>query len=230
MIDADQGTDDSANTAPLGTAGDLAQCYERLFDAREEDVSAAEETTSTQTEASRAEESAAPPPLRRIIEAMLFVGGAPLTAQRAAEAVRGLNVEQFRDILDGLNRDYRQQGRPYRIQVRERGCELVLQPRFRGVLDRLYGSTREARLSPAALDVLALVAYRQPIAKQEVEALRGGESSAALRQLVRLGLIAVRRGDAEQREVAYSTTSRFLTLFQLRSLDDLPRTQDLQKL
>ncbi len=153
-----------------------------------------------------------------------------MTAQRAAEAVRGLTAEQFRDILDGLNRDYRQQGRPYRIQVREQGCQLVLQPRFRGVLDRLYGTTREARLSPAALDVLALVAYRQPIGKQEVESLRGADSAATLRQLVRLGLIVVRRGEAGQRDVTYSTTPRFLTLFQLRSLDDLPRTQDLQKL
>ncbi len=187
------------------------------------------EKTPTAREASSEEESA-PPPLRRIVEAMLFIGGAPLTAERAAEAVRGLTTEQLREIIDGLNRDYRQQGRPYRIQVREQSYELVLQPRFRGVLDRLYGSTREARLSPAALDVLALVAYRQPITKQEVEALRGGESSSALRQLVRLGLIAVQRGEADQREVTYRTTSRFLSMFQLRSLDDLPRTQDLQKL
>jgi segregation and condensation protein B len=78
--------------------------------------------------------------------------------------------------------------------------------------------------------VLALVAYRQPITKQEIEALRGGESTSALRQLVRLGLIAVQRGEADQREVVYRTTTRFLSLFQLRSLDDLPRTQDLQKL
>jgi segregation and condensation protein B len=174
--------------------------------------------------------SGAPPPLRRIVEAMLFVGGTPLTAERAAEAVRGLTSEQFREIIDGLNRDYRQQGRPYRIQVRERGHELALLPRFRGVLDRLYGQAREARLSLAALDVLALVAYRQPITKQEIEALRGGESTSALRQLVRLGLIAVQRGEADQREVVYRTTTRFLALFQLRSLDDLPRTQDLQKL
>jgi segregation and condensation protein B len=173
---------------------------------------------------------AAPPPLRRIVEAMLFLGGAPLTAARATEAVRGLTAEQFRDILDELNREYRQQGRPYRIQLRAQGCELVLQPRFRGVLDRLYGSTREARLSPAALDVLALVAYRQPITKQEVESLRGADSGATLRQLVRLGLVALQRGEADQHEVTYSTTSRFLTLFQLRSLDDLPRTQDLQRL
>lgn len=175
-------------------------------------------------------EESAPPPLRRIIEALLFVGGAPLTATRAAESVRGLTAEQFREIVDGLNRDYRRQGRPYRIQPRGDGWELVLQGRYRHVLDRLYGSTREARLSPAAQDVLALVAYRQPITRQEVDALRGVESGSVLRQLVRLGLIAVQRGEADQREVAYGTTSRFLTLFQLRSLDDLPRTQDLQRL
>jgi segregation and condensation protein B len=191
--------------------------YGRLLDRQEQNMAAEPEESS-------------PPPLRRIVEAMLFIGGAPLTFERAAEALRGLTAEQFRAFLEELNRDYRQQGRPYRIQARERGYELVLQPRFRSVLDRLYGSTREARLSPAALDVLALVAYRQPITRQEVEALRGAESGSALRQLVRLGLIVVQRGDAEQREVAYSTTSRFLTLFQLRSLDDLPRTLDLQKL
>lgn len=192
--------------------------YERLLQQQEVSMAAAPE------------ESSAPPPLRRIVEAMLFIGGAPLTLERAAEALRGLTAEQFRELLDDLNRDYRHQGRPYRIQARERGYELVLQPRFRGVMDRLYGSTREARLSHSALDVLALVAYRQPITRQEVEALRGAESSSALRQLVRLGLIAVQRGDAAQREVAYSTTSRFLALFQLRSLEDLPRTQDLQRL
>ncbi len=210
-------------------ARDLARSYERLLDPHEGEVSAVgAERTPERTEAPAEESSALP--LRRIVEAMLFVGGAPLTAARAAEAVRGLTAEQFRDILDGLNRDYRQQGRPYRIQMGEHGGELVLQPRFRGVLDRLYGSTRQARLSPAALDVLALVAYRQPITRQEVEGLRGAESSGPLRQLVRLGLIAVRRGEADQREVAYSTTPRFLSLFQMRSLDDLPRTQDLHKL
>jgi segregation and condensation protein B len=217
-----------ANEEKFGTADDLAHCYERVMDQREGNMSATDSETRTETRTS--DESAAPPPLRRIVEALLFVGGAPLTAVRAAESVRGLTAEQFREALDTLNREYRQQGRPYRIQMREQGCELVIQPRFRGVLDRLYGSTREARLSPAALDVMALVAYRQPIARQEVEALRGADSAGALRQLVRLGLIAVQRGEADQREVTYSTTSRFLTLFQLRSLDDLPRTQDLQRL
>jgi segregation and condensation protein B len=174
--------------------------------------------------------AAAPPPIERIVEALLFVGGPPLTAVRAGEAVRGLTAEQLRQIIEGLNRSYREQGRPYRIVPHDQGYVFVLLPRYRGVLDRLYGSVREARLSPAALDVLALVAYRQPVTRQEVESLRGSDSGGPLRHLVRLGLVAVQRGESGQREVVYSTTSRFLELFGLASLDDLPRTLDLQKL
>jgi segregation and condensation protein B len=172
-----------------------------------------------------------PPPPVRIIEALLFTGGAPLTAAQACDIIRGLTAEQFLEALDVLNQDYRRQGRPYVIQPQGQGYVLTLRPRYRKVVDRLYGGTREARLSPAALDVLALVAYRQPATKQEVDSLRGAESGALLRQLVRRGLIAVvQRADAAQREVAYGTTGRFLELFGLSSLEDLPRTQDLQQL
>ncbi len=98
-------------------------------------------------------------------------------------------------------------------------------------LDKLYGATREARLSPAAIDVLALVAYRQPATKPEIDSLRGADSGALLRQLVRRGLIAVvHRGEAGHREVSYGTTARFLEMFGLSSVEDLPQTQDLQRL
>ena len=173
----------------------------------------------------------APPPLPRLVEALLFVGGAPLTAERACDTIRGLTPEQFHDVVQTLDRDYRKQGRPYAIQTRDQGYVLALRSRFKPVVERLYGTNREARLSPAAIDVLSLVAYRQPATKQEVDSLRGAESGALLRQLVRRGLLAiVRRGEANQKEVAYSTTARFLELFHLRSLDDLPQTQDLQRL
>jgi segregation and condensation protein B len=172
-----------------------------------------------------------PPPALRIVEALLFVGGAPLTAEQAAQSIRGLTAAQFTEIIDLLNRDYRRQGRPYAIQAQGVGFVLTLRPRFRPVLDRLYGTTREARLSPAAVDVLALVAYRQPATKQEIDSLRGADSGALLRQLVRRGLVAVvQRGESGQREVSYGTTARFLQLFGLSSPDDLPQTQDLQRL
>jgi segregation and condensation protein B len=170
-----------------------------------------------------------PPPLERIIEALLFVGGPPLTVDRAREVIRQLTPEQFTDAIARLNNDYRHQGRPYRIGLREHGYELALRPAFRAVAQRLAGSARETRLSQAATDTLALVAYRQPVTRQEVDSLRGADSISLLRQLVRLGLISVQRGDG-QSESCYGTTGRFLKEYGLRSLDDLPRTQDLQRL
>jgi segregation and condensation protein B len=171
-----------------------------------------------------------PPSLARILEAMLFVGGAPLTAVRACEAVRGLTPEEFQQAVDALGRAYRSQGRPYTIQLQGGGYVLQLRPRFAFVREKLHGSVREARLSQAAVDVLALVAYRQPATRQEIDSLRGADSGGVLRQLVRHGLVALQRGEDDGREVRYVTTQRFLDLFRLRSLDDLPQTQDLQRI
>lgn len=170
-----------------------------------------------------------PPPPLHIVEALLFVGGVPLSFQRAREVIRGLGAEQFTDTIDALNQAYRRQNRPYVIAARPDGYALSLRPAYRAVAEKLHGGAREARLSTAAIDVLALVAYRQPATKAEIDALRGAESGPLLRQLVRRGLIQVAyRADAEMRQVSYGTTPRFLELFGLTSLEDLPRTQDLQ--
>lgn len=168
--------------------------------------------------------AAAPPAPEQIIEAMLFVGGPPLTAEAACAAVRGLTPERFRAAIDALNHRYRRQRRPYAVFPRDDGFQLALLPAYRGLRERLYGGPREVRLSQPALDVLSLIAYRQPIGKSEIDALRGADSGAALRQLLRLGLIAVRqRAESDSREVRYGTTHRFLTVFGLTSLDELPR-------
>lgn len=175
-------------------------------------------------------ESADPPPLHRIIEAILFIGGAPLEAARACEAVKGLSPEQFVQQIAHLNLEYHRQGRPYRIQMRDQGYELAIRPGFQAIRERFQGAQKEARLSPPALDTLALVAYRQPVTRREIDGVRGADSLAQLRLLVRLGLVSVQRGDGSQPDMTYSTTGRFLKLFGLKNLDDLPRSEDLQKI
>jgi segregation and condensation protein B len=171
-----------------------------------------------------------PPPLMRIIEALLFASDQPLNAASAAVAVRGLTSEQFRAAIDDLNRMYRRQDRPYAIQSRSEGHTLALKAAFTGMRGRLTGSPREARLTVPMLDVLAVVAYKQPVTRNEIDALRGADSAATLRQLVRLSLVAVQDAVPGTTEPAYNTTPRFLELFGLRSLDDLPQTADLQKI
>jgi segregation and condensation protein B len=212
--------------------GDLGRSYGALLDQQPWEVDGLANPGEAIPEAAPADAPATPPAPLRIIEALLFVGGPPLTAVRAAEIIRGgLTPGQFQENIDTLNRDYRRQGRPYMIVGQAQGFVLTLRPRHRGVIDKLYGGVREARLSTVALDVLSLVAYRQPATKQEIDSLRGAESGSLLRQLVRRGLVmVVHRGEAGNREISYGTTPRFLELFGLRCLEDLPRTQDLQQI
>jgi segregation and condensation protein B len=171
-----------------------------------------------------------PPLPLRIVEALLFAGGQPLTAERVGAVVRGLTPEMFRDLIDELNRTYRRQERPYTVQATEPGYVLTLRPRFRVLAERLRGAPREARLSKAAREVLALIAYQQPVRRAALDGQRGADSGAAVRQLVRLGLVAVVPAADGGTESAYGTTARFLELFGLRSLDDLPQTDDWQQL
>jgi len=216
------------DATPGETSEDLGRTYAAMLGEQAWQVDMPEEVAPPAGAEGAAD--AVPPSPVRIIEALLFVGGS-LGIDKARAIIRGLTAEQFTEAIDALNRAYRQQQRPYYIQAQEQGYVLTLRPRFRAVAEKLYGGVREARLSTAAVDVLALIAYRQPATKAEIDALRGAESGALIRQLVRRGLVqVVYRAEANQKEVSYGTTPRFLELFGLSHLDDLPRTQDLQQM
>jgi segregation and condensation protein B len=175
-------------------------------------------------------EPTVPPSPLQIVEALLFVGGAPLTAGVAADAIRGLSSEQFRECIDVLNCVYRTQNRPYSVVHGSTGYVLRVNRRYASIRERLFGGPREARLNQPALDVLSLVAYRQPVAKAEIDAARGADSGPVLRQLVRLGLLAATETDeGDSKDVRYGTTARFLEVFRLRGLDDLPELGEPQR-
>jgi len=167
-----------------------------------------------------------------ILEAMLFVGNRrnePLSGARAAESMRDVEAEDVAPLVEGLNRRYSLNGCPYMIANDGTGYRLVLRKAFHGMRNRFYGQAREARLSQAAIDVLAVVAYQQPISAEEVAKLRGRPSNNILRQLVRRGLLRIERTDSKKRTVNYFTTDRFLELFGMDSLEDLPRSEDLDR-
>ncbi len=234
-------TDEPADPLALGKAAAAQLAGEWHVDVEEPAAGSGQWAENSQEgEKSEAKHSAPPPPLlptahcplpteappspEQLVEAMLFVGGHPLAPAVACAAVRGLTPERFRVAVDALNRRYRDQWRPYTIEARDEGFVLVVRPAYRNLRERLFGGPRETRLNQTAVDVLSVVAYRQPVGKAEVDAIRGTDSGATLRQLVRLGLIAVQhRADATAREVRYGTTPRFLDVFGLGSLDELPR-------
>jgi len=175
------------------------------------------------------EEDACPISPRSILEAMLFVGNRenrPLTPARAAELMRAGAPDEIPPLVDELNRRYASEGAPYRIVGQSDGYRLSLCDEFHWLRDRFYGRIREARLSQAAIDVLALVAYQQPVTGEQVHHLRGKPSNHILALLVRRGLLKVERPDPKRRTPHYRTTDRFLRLFNLHALDELPRSED----
>ena len=176
-----------------------------------------------------AEDDPCPISPRSIFEAMLFVGNRdnrPLTPARAAELMRDVEQDEIPALVDALNQCYATRGAACRIVGEGDGYRLTLCDEFRSLRNRFFGRIREARLSQAAIDVLALVAYQQPIAGEKIGRLRGKPSRHVLAHLVRRGLLRVERPDPKRRTTHYRTTDRFLKLFHLRSLDDLPRSED----
>lgn len=165
---------------------------------------------------------------RHVIEAALFVGGAPLTTKKLASLFKGSYENAYiEQQIDDLNRHYLAQNRPYQIQLVEGGHRLTLRPEFEKIRHRVFGfGPKEVRLSQDALEVLALVAYQQPIHRNKVEECGKKNVSNVLNQLVRRELIAVTRGK-NAKDLTYHTTPRFLSLFGIGSLDELPRPDDL---
>jgi segregation and condensation protein B len=166
---------------------------------------------------------------RQIIEAALFVGGGPLTARKLCSLLRGDFEPAFIEgVVDDLNQQYAAQNRPYEIRLGEGGYQLLLRPEFAPLAHRVYGlGPKEVKLSQDALELLALVAYRQPISEAEIEELGKEKPGSTLRQLLRRELIALERGDKGRKDVTYRTTPRFLQLFGLSDLDELPQADEL---
>ncbi|NLS92158.1 MAG: SMC-Scp complex subunit ScpB [Planctomycetaceae bacterium] len=162
-----------------------------------------------------------------VVETLLFVGSVdnrPLGVAKAAELMRGVTPSDVDEAVAQLNVRYRSNGCPYEIVEEREGYRMSLRPAFFPVRNKFYSKVREARLSQAAIDALAIVAYRQPLTSEQVSQLRGTPSGHLLTQLVRRQLLEVERG-AEGRQLVYRTSQRFLELFGLESLEDLPDSE-----
>jgi len=189
----------------------------------------AENAAAQAPAADRAEEDACPVSPLTILEAMLFVGdrvGQPLSAARAAELMRGVEPDEIPDLVEQLNRRYAGNGCPYHVVSDSGGYLMALRPEFYPLREQFYGKIREARLSQAAIDVLAIVAYKQPLTADRVSRLRGRPCGHVLAQLVHRGLLRIDRAASPRRVAHYQTTDRFLALFGLESLGDLPRSAE----
>jgi segregation and condensation protein B len=169
---------------------------------------------------------------RSILEAILFVGhptNEPLTSERVAALMRGVRPEEIDDMVGELNAEYAACGAPYAIRSIHSGYQFALRHEYAPLRDAFYGRVREARLSQSAIDVLAIVAYQQPVGPDEIDRLRSKPSGAILSQLVRRDLLSLERQADRKAKPLFRTTERFLDLFDLDDLSDLPRSQELDR-
>lgn len=165
---------------------------------------------------------------RSILEAILFVGhpqNEPLTSKQISSIMRGVRPDEIDDLVIDLNQQYVEEESPYQIRSVGPGYILGVSDDFAPLRDRFYGRVKEARLTQPAIDCLAIVAYNQPISLDEIDRIRARPSSGILAQLVRRDLLSIQRPAEKKEPPRYNTTTRFLQLFSLENLADLPQVE-----
>lgn len=166
--------------------------------------------------------------LTQMIEALLFASDAPLAASDFCRIDERLDEDTVSAVVEELRAEYDREERSFQIFEVAGGYQLLTRPEYATVLERFDTVPQPARLSTPALEVLAIIAYRQPLGRAEIEEIRGVQSSAVLRTLQDRELIEpVARSEALGRPLLYGTTRRFLEHFGFRSLEDLPRPDEL---
>ena len=169
--------------------------------------------------------------LKHIIESLLFVSSTPLSMERLRQSVPEADAKLIREALETLGKDYETRGGGFALHHVAGGYQLRTRPEYAQWIKRLHQS-QPVRLSKPALETLAIIAYRQPVLRSDIEYIRGVDSGGVLKMLLEKQLIRVLGRDAEKagRPMIYSTTKRFLEIFDLQDLSELPTLKELEEL
>lgn len=182
-----------------------------------------------------AEELAEPPEdfeptVESVVEAVLFASDEPLSVQRLVNIVEAGSIKQVRDCVKELNDKYRSNGSAFRIEQIAGGYQIMTLDVFGYWLKKLVRVRTETKLSQAALETLAIISYKQPVIRADIEAIRGVAAGEVIRNLMYKGLVKiVGRAEVLGRPMLYGTTKKFLDIFGLNTLKDLPKIEELKK-
>ena len=193
-------------------------------------IPAAEQPDGAVDETDSSDQTAAEPANHRALEALLLSTHHPLTAGRLAELLDLGSTKPVRAAIKDLNLQYESSGRSFRIEQVAGGFQLLTLPEFGEFLKKLHQKEIDAKLTKAALETLAIIAYKQPILRADVEAIRGVACGETIRSLMEKHLVKI-TGRAEEpgRPILYGTTKRFLEIFGLNTLRDLPQPDSTPK-
>ena len=179
--------------------------------------------------------------LSQVVEALLFSAQKPLSTREIASAIKGADElmpnefsrateTQVAAALEQLKIEYIEQTRAFQIVEKAEGWQLVSDPAYAPWVRQLFPAAKPTRLTPPSLETLAIVAYRQPITRADVEAVRGVAVDGVLQSLMERGLVKIAgRAEVPGRPLLYETTQFFLEHFGLRDLDELPNAEELRR-
>ncbi|MDG5767075.1 SMC-Scp complex subunit ScpB [Balneolales bacterium ANBcel1] len=175
--------------------------------------------------------------LGAIVEAILFAAEKPLSADDIARAITETELSPPIDesdisvVINGLNSEYEEGGRAFYIAVQGGGYTFATQPVYHSWLERFQHQNAKRKISPSAIEALAIIAYRQPVTKPEVDHIRGVDSGYIVRQLLEKQLIEVAgRYEGPGRALLYRTTPVFLQHFGINSIDELPKPREIEEI
>lgn len=179
-----------------------------------------------------AHESENDDPIRKMhrVEAILFISREPLNTRQISKLAGLVDGTEARTLIREINRRYRERGRAFRIERVAGGYQFLTKPQVSTWVRRLHGVKDEARLSDPAMESLAIIAYRQPILRADIEQIRGVSCGEVLRQLMERKFIKISgRSEELGRPFLYATTKFFLKYFGLDKLEDLPKSDYFKK-
>lgn len=177
-------------------------------------------------ESEGAEATAEPQVNLAVMEALLFSAHHPLTAGRLAELLELESTKYIRRAAKELNQAYAESGRCFRVEQVAGGYQLLTLPEYGEILQKMHQREADTKLTKSALETLAIIAYKQPILRADVESIRGVACGETIRSLMEKHLVKIGgRAELPGRPILYGTTKRFLELFGLNSLKDLPQQE-----
>lgn len=166
---------------------------------------------------------------KQVIEALLFASSKPMTVQELRKVLRGLTPKQIENSVSELQQAYDQQGRSFQIVEIAGGYEIVTRKQFAPWILKVELQKKARQATQSALETLAILAYKQPITRAEIEDLRGVDVSGVMTTLMERGLIKITgRKEVPGRPFLYGTTEKFLEHFGLKSLQDLPSIEEIK--
>ncbi len=163
------------------------------------------------------------------VEAVLFVADSALSTRKISQLATLANATEAKELIDKLNAALTATNSSFHIKRVATGYQMMTQPQYAFWLNKLHQRQAALKLSPPALETLAMVVYRQPITRADIESIRGVQSAEMLKQLMERGLVRINgKDDSLGRPFLYESTRKFLEIFGLKSLDDLPMGETLR--